>query len=65
MSSDLTARGLDFPFLTGVINFDFPENSNDYFHRAGRTGRIGAPGTVISLFNKYEKSKVEEIKDIY
>ncbi len=41
VSSDLAARGLDFPFLKGVFNFDFPLNINDYIHRAGRAGRIG------------------------
>lgn len=41
VASDLAARGLDFPFLNGVVNFDFPRSVNDYIHRAGRAGRGG------------------------
>jgi ATP-dependent RNA helicase DDX6/DHH1 len=50
VTSDLAARGLDFTFLDGVINFDFPKNINDYIHRAGRAGRIGSPGLIINLY---------------
>ena len=50
ITSDLVARGLDFPFLTGVINFDFPKSVNDYIHRSGRAGRIGNYGEIISLY---------------
>lgn len=33
ISSDLGSRGLDFPFVTHVINFDFPKTGSDYLHR--------------------------------
>ncbi len=39
ISSDLGARGLDFPNLQRVINYDFPQSTADYLQRAGRTGR--------------------------
>lgn len=39
ISSDLGARGLDFPGLDRVINYDFPTSTVDYLQRAGRTGR--------------------------
>jgi len=42
--SDLGSRGLDFPDCTGVIQFDFPENSEFFLHRAGRTARAGRGG---------------------
>ena len=42
--SDLGSRGLDFPDCTGVIQFDFPENSEFFLHRAGRTARAGKRG---------------------
>lgn len=39
LSTDLGARGLDFPHLVRVINYDFPSSTCDYLQRAGRTGR--------------------------
>jgi ATP-dependent RNA helicase DDX5/DBP2 len=36
--------------ITHVINYDYPNNSEDYIHRIGRTGRAGANGTAITLF---------------
>lgn len=36
--------------ITHVFNYDYPNNSEDYIHRIGRTGRAGAMGTAITLF---------------
>lgn len=36
--------------ITHVINYDYPNNSEDYIHRIGRTGRAGQTGTAITLF---------------
>lgn len=36
--------------ITHVFNYDYPNNSEDYIHRIGRTGRAGANGTAITLF---------------
>src|SRR5690606_36103451 len=46
--TDVAARGIDISHLTHVINFDFPESSEQYVHRTGRTGRAGRIGTAIS-----------------
>jgi ATP-dependent RNA helicase DDX56/DBP9 len=43
------SRGVDFRGVAAVINFDFPESDTSYVHRAGRTGRAGASGTVLTL----------------
>lgn len=48
--TDLGSRGLDFPFLTHVINYDFPLRAVDYIHRAGRTGRMSKKGTVVNIY---------------
>eukprot|EP00922_Rhytidocystis_sp_ex-Travisia-forbesii_P029018 GHVS01042506.1.p1 GENE.GHVS01042506.1~~GHVS01042506.1.p1 ORF type:complete len:1883 (+),score=347.92 GHVS01042506.1:175-5823(+) len=52
VSTDLAARGLDFPNVEQVVMFDFPLNPIDYLHRAGRTGRMGRKGQVVSLVTK-------------
>ena len=36
--------------ITHVFNYDYPNNSEDYVHRIGRTGRAGQTGTAITLF---------------
>jgi len=43
--TDIAARGLDIAQVKHVVNFDFPRNSVDYLHRAGRTGRLNADGS--------------------
>ena len=42
--------GEDVKNITHVLNYDYPNNSEDYVHRIGRTGRAGAKGTAITLF---------------
>jgi hypothetical protein len=42
--------------ITHVLNYDYPNNSEDYVHRIGRTGRAGAKGTAITFFTTESKS---------
>lgn len=44
--------------ITHVINYDYPNNSEDYVHRIGRTGRAGKNGTAITLFTTDSKSSL-------
>lgn len=60
IASDLAARGLDFKNITHIINIDIPEDPKTYLHRAGRTGRAGKKGTVISLVTEYEKGFIKK-----
>ena len=46
----LLTRNKDVRNITHVLNYDYPNNSEDYIHRIGRTGRAGAKGTAITLF---------------
>ncbi|WP_294355353.1 DEAD/DEAH box helicase [uncultured Clostridium sp.] len=58
ISSDVSARGLDIQGITHVINLDFPTNSNEYLHRAGRTARGTNSGYTISLVTSKEKAGI-------
>mmetsp|Transcript_25772 Transcript_25772/g.77872 ORF Transcript_25772/g.77872 Transcript_25772/m.77872 type:complete len:321 (-) Transcript_25772:115-1077(-) len=50
VATDVAARGLDIPVVSHVVNYDLPENIDDYVHRIGRTGRIGRKGWATSFF---------------
>jgi ATP-dependent RNA helicase DDX5/DBP2 len=58
VATDVAARGLDVKDVQFVINYDFPNNIEDYVHRIGRTGRAGATGTAITLFSRAEDGKM-------
>ncbi len=60
VATDLAARGIDITGLDLVVNYDFPK-PDIYVHRAGRSGRAGKSGHVISFFNKGETFKVREL----
>ena len=49
VATDVAARGLHIPGVSHVINFDLPDNEEDYVHRIGRTARLGETGDAISL----------------
>ncbi|KAI9867071.1 MAG: ATP-dependent RNA helicase dbp2 [Trichoglossum hirsutum] len=50
VATDVASRGIDVRDISHVLNYDYPNNSEDYVHRIGRTGRAGAKGTAITLF---------------
>lgn len=54
IASDLAARGLDFQDLDYIFSLDLPHKAEDYLHRAGRTGRFGKEGRIISIVTEKE-----------
>ncbi|MCI1931605.1 MAG: DEAD/DEAH box helicase [Clostridia bacterium] len=60
VASDIGARGLDFDNVEIVINIDIPEDPVFYQHRAGRTGRGGKHGLVISFVTRNEKKWISQ-----
>ena len=52
VATGIAARGLDIDRLTRVINYDLPDDANDYIHRIGRTGRAGASGEALSFVSR-------------
>ena len=53
-ATDVAARGLDIKGVTHIFNVDLPSSSDDYIHRVGRTGRMGASGHALSLASEDE-----------
>ncbi len=49
VGTDVAARGLHIPDVTHVVNYDLPEDPEDYVHRIGRTARAGAQGDAVSF----------------
>jgi len=53
VATDVAARGLDVDDISHVVNYDLPNDVEDYIHRIGRTGRRGRKGTSVSLLTMY------------
>ena len=62
VATDIASRGIDVKGIELVINFDLPENPEDYVHRIGRTGRAGMAGKAISFALPDQGSKIREIE---
>ncbi|XP_011641120.1 probable ATP-dependent RNA helicase DDX56, partial [Pogonomyrmex barbatus] len=56
------ARGIDFQFVSNIINFDFPLDLNSYIHRVGRTARGKNQGTALSFVAIRERPLMEEVE---
>ena len=52
IATDIAAKGLDFPAIQHVINFDMPSEIENYVHRIGRTGRAGKTGVATTFINR-------------
>jgi len=52
VATGIAARGLDIGALERVVNYDLPDQVDDYIHRIGRTGRAGASGEAVSFVSK-------------
>merc|ERR1711909_199781 len=64
VATDVAARGLDVDDIKFVINFDYPNNSEDYIHRIGRTGRKGNTGTSYTLFPPNNAPKARDLVSV-
>ncbi|CEJ90598.1 Putative ATP-dependent RNA helicase dbp2 [[Torrubiella] hemipterigena] len=61
VATDVASRGIDVRNITHVLNYDYPNNSEDYIHRIGRTGRAGANGTAITFFTTDNQKQAREL----
>ncbi|MEK7690009.1 MAG: C-terminal helicase domain-containing protein, partial [Bdellovibrionota bacterium] len=62
VATDIAARGIDVKNIEVVINYDIPENPEDYVHRIGRTGRAGSTGRAISFATPEQGKEVRQIE---
>jgi ATP-dependent RNA helicase RhlB len=64
IATDVASRGLHIPGVTHVINYDIPQDPEDYIHRTGRTARAGAAGKAFSLASEYDAEYLEPIESL-
>ncbi|KAK3130530.1 hypothetical protein QOZ80_6BG0494720 [Eleusine coracana subsp. coracana] len=64
VSSDVSARGIDYPNVTLVVQLGVPSDREQYIHRLGRTGRKGNEGAGILLLAPWEEYFLRDIKDL-
>jgi len=63
VATDIAGRGIDIPGIEHIINFDIPENVEDYIHRAGRTARGEAVGIVSTIVTWQDLPMVRKIEE--
>ncbi len=64
VATDVAGRGIHVDGVSHVINFNLPEDPEDYVHRIGRTGRAGATGTSITLACETESFMLPELEEL-
>lgn len=65
ITTDLLARGIDVQQVSVVINYDFPQEKENYLHRIGRSGRFGRKGVSINLITQSDAPMLKEIEKYY
>jgi len=64
VATDIAARGIDVKGIELVINYDLPDESENYIHRIGRTGRIGDKGHAIAFATPEQGKEVKDIEKL-
>ena len=64
IATDVSARGIDVPHVDYVVNYDLPEQAENYVHRVGRTGRGKNKGLAYSFCSTDEKPLLKDIEDL-
>ncbi len=63
VSTDVGARGLDIADVAMVVNWDLPNEPEEYTHRVGRTARAGRDGTAVSFVSENDENRVLKIEE--
>ncbi len=62
VATDIAARGIDVNNISLVVNYDLPDNPEDYVHRIGRTGRAGLKGKAVSFVAPDQRNDIRRIE---
>ncbi|KAI6087508.1 DEAD-domain-containing protein [Hypoxylon rubiginosum] len=62
VATDVASRGLDIPEVSLVVNYDVPQNPDDYIHRVGRTARAGRKGEAVTFIGQRDVERIHSIE---
>ncbi|MFD2513380.1 DEAD/DEAH box helicase [Pontibacter locisalis] len=62
VATDILSRGIDIDSLSHVVNFDMPQDAEDYVHRVGRTARAASTGVAITFVNEKDMHRVQKVE---
>ena len=65
IATDLLARGIDIQQVSVVINYDLPNNRENYIHRIGRSGRFGRKGIAINFCTDEDMDRIAHLRSFY
>merc|ERR1719375_1381761 len=65
ITTDLLARGIDVQQVSLVVNYDLPNQPENYLHRIGRSGRFGRKGVSINFVCRNEEETLRKIQKFY
>ena len=65
IATNVAARGIDIPEITHVVNYDVPDNAEEYVHRTGRTGRAGRAGKAISFVSEVDVDRFDMLRETF
>jgi superfamily II DNA/RNA helicase len=64
VATDVLSRGIDIKDISLIINYDVPQDSEDYVHRVGRTARANTTGVALTLINEKDMIRFKEIENL-
>ena len=64
VATDILSRGIDIEGISLVINYDVPDDAEDYIHRVGRTARAETTGIALTFVNEYDQQKLLQIENL-